>query len=189
MTRRLLVICTANVCRSPVAERLFSQALTGQRDADGIEWTVASAGTGQYSASLDPSTVAAADGAGIDIRGHRSRVLDRDILTRDGADLVLTMTRGHLPAVVALDPGAWTRTFTLKELARRADTEAPPAPDEGFAGWLARMAAGRQARLMMNADPLDDVADPYGMPKRHHVDMVAEVSHEIDRLIKAGPWG
>lgn len=189
MTRRLLVICTANVCRSPVAERLLGRALSGRRDSNGIEWTVTSAGTGQYSASLDPSTVAAAAGAGIDISGHRSRVLDRDILAADGADLVLTMTRGHLPAVVTLDPGAWTRTFTLKELARRANTEIPPNPEEGFSGWLARMAAGRQAREMMRADPLDDVADPYGMPKRHHLDMVAEVSHEVDRLIKAGPWG
>lgn len=117
-----------------------------------------------------------------------SRRLDREILAVDGADLVVTMTRVHLPAVVALDPGAWPRTFTLKELARRANTLEPPTPVEGFSGWLARMGSGRQARQLMKAEPFDDVADPYGLPKRHHVAMVAEVAHHVDLLINRGPW-
>ena len=46
------------------------------------------------------------------------------------------------PAIVALDPSAWPRTFTLKELARRAGQAAPAsAADGGFLAWRARVAA------------------------------------------------
>lgn len=31
------------------------------------------------------------------------------------------------------------RTFTLKELARHANTETPPTPDQAFSSWVARM--------------------------------------------------
>ncbi len=186
VTRRLLVVCTANVCRSPVAERLLRRALS--HDVEGDGWSIASAGTGRYAAGLDPNTIRAAADVGIDVSAHRPRLLDRDILADDGADLVLTMTRGHLPDVVALDPTAWPRTFTLKELARRADSLEPPTATEGFSGWLARMAAGRQARAMMTGNADDDVADPYGLPMRRHVEMVAEVTHAVDRLTRRGPW-
>jgi protein-tyrosine phosphatase len=188
VTRRLLVVCTANICRSPVAERLLTRALADRRDVDGVDWAVTSAGTGQYDAVVDPNTLSAAADVGIDVGTHRARRITRGILDDDGADLVLTMTRSHLPTVVALDPAAWSRTFTLKELARRASTLEPPTTTEGFSGWRARMAAGRQARELLDPDPADDVADPHGMPRRHHVAMVAEVAHEIDRLVTNGPW-
>ena len=126
---------------------------------------------------------------GIDVSDHRPRVLNRDILAGDGADLVLTMTRAHLPDVVGLDAAAWPRTFTLKELARRANSYEPPSTVEGFSGWLARMAEGRLARDMLHGDPFDDVADPYGLPKRHHVHMIAEVAHQVELLMQCGPWG
>lgn len=188
VSRRLLVVCTANVCRSPVAERLLSREFGGVVDIDGETWVVTSAGTGQHTAELDRNTVAAADDIGINLRTHKSRWLNREILSTDGADLVVAMARRHLPTIVELDPAAWPRTFTLKELARRAFALDAPTPAEGFAGWLGRMAAERQARDVLKPDPRDDIADPYGLPKRHHVTMVAEVQQEVERLLKWGPW-
>lgn len=188
MTRRLLVVCTANVCRSPVAAALLARALHGRRDVDGHDWAVSSAGTGEYRAELDSGTVKAAAAVGVDLSTHRSRVVDREVLAVDGADLVITMARAHLPVVVGLDPAAWSRTFTLKDLARRANELPPPSETEGFGGWLTRMGAGRQARDMLKPDPADDVDDPYGLPLRHHEAMIAEVAHEIDNLVRWGPW-
>ena len=147
-----------------------------------------SAGTGQYTAPLDRNTIAAAADIGIDVSTHRPRPLDRRMLGTDGADLVLTMARAHLPAVTGLDPSAWPRTFTLKELARRAVASDPPVRDEGFVGWRRRMADGRSAAAMLSPDPADDVADPYGLPMAEHVAMVAEVASTIDQLIRWGPW-
>lgn len=188
MTRRVLVVCTANVSRSPVVERLLNRAFAETADIDGESWVAASAGTGQYDAEPDRHTVAAAAEIGIDVSAHRPRLIDRDVLDRDGADLVLTLARAHLPRVVALDREAWPRTFTLKELARRASSLGPPTSAEDFSGWRRRMAEGRAAAAMMSPDADDDVADPYGLLRPHHVKMVAEVSDAVDRLLRSGPW-
>ena len=63
----------------------------------------------------------------------------------DGADLVLVMTREHVRDVVVLDRDAWSRTFTLKELVRRAQGVEPPSAADGVAGWLRRLGEGRRA--------------------------------------------
>ena len=69
--------------------------------------------------------------------------LTKEILATDGADLVLTMTREHLRHVVAMDPSAWPRTFTLKEFVRRAQSVAPAtAGAGGFPRWLDRAGDG-----------------------------------------------
>lgn len=188
VTRHALVVCTANLCRSPVGERLLARALADRRDIDGEYWTVSSAGTGQYSASLDPSTIAAADAVGIDIRDHESRFITAELLATDGADLIITMTRGHLRDVVATDPDTWPRTFTLKELARRTAAASPPYPPETFTAWRARIAAGRRASDLLRPDANDDVADPYGGPRGGHTTMIAELQVAIDTIVTRGPW-
>ena len=72
-------------------------------------------------AAMDPNTRRAAVPSSASIsEDHVARTLDASILAVEGHDLVLTMTREHLREVVALDPGAWPRTFTLKEIVRRA---------------------------------------------------------------------
>ena len=188
MTRRALVVCTANVCRSPTVERLFRRGLEGVRDVDGETWTVTSAGTRRVDAQTDMNTVTAAAGIGIDLNGHLPRVLDREILTTDGADLVLVMTREHLRDVVVLDRDAWSRTFTLKELVRRAQGVEPPTAADGVTGWLRRLGEGRRAADMIVADPLDDLADPHGLPRPAHVAMIDETSALVDQLVRFGPW-
>lgn len=180
MVRHLLVVCTANVCRSAVAERLLARELAGHRDVDGHEWVVRSAGTADLRAAMDRNTIAAAKAVGLVLSEHAARYLTRDILATDGADLVLTMTREHLRHVVALDPSAWPRTFTLKELARRSALVAPPsAEDGGFPAWLERVAAGRRPADLIQPDPQDDIVDPYGAPRQEHDRMVESLrSHQ-----------
>jgi len=177
MVRRLLFVCTANVCRSAVAEQLFGRELAGHHDIDGEEWVVRSAGTADLRAAMDRSTIAAADAVGLDLRGHLARPITREIIATDGADLVLTMTREHLRHVIGLDPTAWPRTLTMKEAARRSAAIAgPTAATGGFAGWRDRLTAGRRAADLMRPDAADDVADPYGAPRREHDQMVATVA-------------
>ena len=155
---------------------------------EGQTWTVTSAGTMRVDAQMDVHTLTAAAGIGIDLGDHVARPLDREVLDRDGADLVLAMTREHLRTVVGLDVRAWPRTFTLKELVRRAQAIPPATQAEGVAGWLRRVGEGRRADEMMTADPLDDVADPYGRPRSEHRVMIEETSALVDRLVRLGPW-
>ena len=169
---RVLVVCTANVCRSPVAAALLERHLRRR----GMPAAVRSAGTRGGVRPVHPDTVAAADALAVDLRHHRSRPLEHRMLADEGADLVVGMTRGHLREVVALDADAWHRTFTLKELARRTTDMTIPAG--GVAEMIALAAAGRTAADLLGSAADDDLADPYGSPAHEHVAMVAEV----DRL-------
>jgi protein-tyrosine phosphatase len=105
----VLLVCTGNTCRSPMAEAALKAELEGEE----ARVTVSSAGTAAWEGQ--PATafsieVAARDG--VDLRGHRSRRLTAPMVRE--SDLVVVMERSHLPAVKALgaDP---ERTFVLSE--------------------------------------------------------------------------
>ena len=88
----LLFVCTANICRSPMAEAMFKQILE-DRDTSG-EWIVASAGTwGLDGAPAAAGSQAAMNAKGIDISNHSARSVDQEIL--QSFDLILTMENGH----------------------------------------------------------------------------------------------
>jgi protein-tyrosine phosphatase len=188
MMRRGLVVCTANVCRSPVAARLLQRAIEDRQDVDGLSWMITSAAIAPPIAPMDANTISAAAEVGVDLSEHRPRQLDASVLATDGADLVLVMERAHLPHVVDVDPDAWLRTFTIKELARRAMMAAPASSEEGFEPWRARLGAGRTAAGMIKPSPLDDIADPYGAPRREHGAMVGELVNVVAVLVEHGPW-
>lgn len=83
----------------------------------GLEVEVVSAGTGAWSGA-PPSAAAVRvmeDDYGLDIRGHRSRPLDPELV--EGADLILTMTRGQKAILLLQAPAAAGKVFTLKEFA------------------------------------------------------------------------
>jgi protein-tyrosine phosphatase len=185
IVRSLLFVCTANVCRSPVAEHLLRQRLVDRRDVDGEAWTVHSAGVGRFGVGVDDSTRRAAAQFGLDLSEHRPRSLDEAMVVNEGADLVLTMTREHLRTVTTLAPQAWRRTFTLKEFARRSSATGRPRPDESVPAWVARLSEGRRPAELLRRDPADDVADPYGLAQRHYDEMIAEVRDAVDALVVA----
>lgn len=172
--RRLLVVCTANVCRSPVAERLLRRHIADRC------LVVSSAGTHGGRLDIHHDTIRAAREIDLDLGGHTSRRLTSALIDTDGADLVLTMTREHLREVVGLAPHAWPRSFTLKELTRRA-LDVPSSVTD-FAEWVRLVGEGRRAADLMVASPDDDLDDPYGGPYRGHLDMVREVDVLTRRL-------
>lgn len=178
---RILVVCTANVCRSPVVQRLLQQRL----DEAGRPAVVTSAGT--HGGQLDPhhDTVRAAAIRGVSLDGHRSRLLTGELIRHDGADLVITMTREHLRAVIGVEPGAWPRTFTLKELTRRGLSA--PLGAVGLREWLAAAGEGRRAADLMRPSVDDDIGDPYGGPYPEHLAMVDEVDDLVTRLVRLLP--
>jgi protein-tyrosine-phosphatase len=95
---RVLFVCSGNTCRSPLAEALFRRMLdeAGRRDI-----TVESAGTGAYDgAPASEGAFLVAIEAGLDLTRHRARLLDRELVAQ--ADLILTMSRGHLSRVERL---------------------------------------------------------------------------------------
>jgi len=165
---RVLVVCTANVCRSPMGAALLRHHCAEL----GIDVQVTSAGTQRHDLPVDPVAVAVMAEQGLDISAHHPRPLDRAVLDADGADLVIVMTRDHLRTVATSAPGLFRRSFTAKELAGRLTVL------EGFdLDWLNE---GRTSRDLMGDDPSDDIADPYGQSLRLH----RECATEIDGVMR-----
>lgn len=87
--RRLLFVCTGNTCRSPTAEALARDAAVGR----GLDLKCRSAGVSASGGAASPGAVAAAEEAGLDLSGHQSTQLGRELV--EWADLVLCMGESH----------------------------------------------------------------------------------------------
>ena len=98
----------------------------------------------------------------------------------------VTMTRTHVREIVADEPSAWPKTFTLRELVRRA-IAAPPTEDS-FELWRNAVATGRRTADLMQTANDDDVVDPYRRGPAANESMVREVDALTDELISWGPW-
>lgn len=146
----ILFVCTANICRSPVAEALFAFWLRGQ--AVPGDWRVESAGT-WAEPGLPASTFSreVLERLGLDISSHRSRRVDRAMI--EAADLVLCMTRSQREALQAEFPDLAGRIQLLSAMAGPSYDIADPygGPRQGYVEMVAELqhlvAAGGQRML------------------------------------------
>jgi protein-tyrosine phosphatase len=177
-TPRVLFVCTANIVRSPIAAALLTMRL---RDA-GAEAVVESAGLRDAERIMDNGALLALDRYGVDLRRHRSRRLDAAMVSP--ATLILGLEREHVREAVLIDPSTWPRAFTLKEIVRRGEQIGARADDESIEEWIARLQTGRTQQGLLGADPIDDVADPYGGPPGGYEDAAEEIDDLVTRLVE-----
>lgn len=142
MIRRVLLVCSGNTCRSPMAAALL-QHLWHQAKP-GWELEVLSAGTGAMPGeSATDHALKAMKSRGLDLTGHRSRRVDDSLLSR--VDLVLTMSSRHKDHLLMLWPNLAGSVFTLGEYAGEGADVADP-----YGGTLTdyeKTAAQLEARL------------------------------------------
>ena len=82
---RLLVLCEANICRSPLAASLLQKLTNARVDSAGL--------TARPDDPADPVYLDMAQTLGLDLSHHRSKPVDSRLLA--GADLILVMTGDH----------------------------------------------------------------------------------------------
>lgn len=108
---RVLVICTGNTCRSPMAE-VALRALLPPDLAATVE--VESAGTGAgEGAPATPLAIATAAGHGLHLEAHRARALTPRLIRE--ADFVLAMEPRHAEWARSLAPDARDRIHLVTE--------------------------------------------------------------------------
>lgn len=154
----ILVVCTGNLCRSPMAELMLRRGL----GSEGI--VVSSAGTGPIpSQRMDPRAASIARVESLDPDGFEPRLLTAGIIEQ--ADLVLAAAKHHRAAVVALSPRALAFTFTLREFAalagRVTDEELRSDRAESWIGQAIRAVAGHRGEVRFERERDLDVLDPY----------------------------
>jgi protein-tyrosine phosphatase len=175
---RLLFMCTANQCRSPMAEVIAVRQLAER----GVVAQVASCGVLEGGMPAAAGAVRAVAGRDMDLSGHVSRIATPELLGH--ADLIVTMERHHLVEIARLDMELVGRSFTLRELARAASLVGPRRPDEPAPAWVARAAAARDPAAVLTQGTADDVADPMGRSRR----AFRRTAEELEELIADVLW-
>lgn len=133
----ILVVCTANICRSPVGEILLKTKLDS---ADLSDWTVSSAGT--WAESGDPaarfSSVLMAE-RGLNIRSHRSQPTSEEVVQQ--ADLILCMETNHLRQLQKKFPVYKHRIYTIRQMVNKRGSVRDPygGSQEAYAQMVAEL--------------------------------------------------
>lgn len=149
----VLFVCHANLCRSPMAERLLRHALGDPRSI-GIH----SAGThARPGLPMHTKALLTLSEAGVHGDGFMSRPLESRLIR--SATLILTADRVQRAACATLDPSALRKSFTIRQFGRLL--AADPAVGEVRAGDLDGLVEGLRRLQVQPVPPeADDLADP-----------------------------
>ena len=118
----ILIICTANICRSPVAAALLRDRL---RQRGLTNWTVGSAGTwAMVARGASRYSIEVAKRGGLNISDHRANMVEESHMNH--GDLILTMEVGHAEALRAEFPRQAHKVYMLAEMVGRTYNIADP---------------------------------------------------------------
>jgi protein-tyrosine phosphatase len=175
----VLVVCTGNLCRSPLVAALLEREL----DRTSVKASVSSAGTAApFMSTPDKRLLRTAGEHGLDLSAHRSRALSPAML--DDADLVLVMTAEHRRQIEALSATAASRTVLLRAAAWKA--QLMRGGELPFTQWVERLTADVPVAERPRLDLTNDIPDPIGGPLREYRAMAEEVSALVATL--AARW-
>ncbi|MGS4813804.1 protein tyrosine phosphatase [Escherichia coli] len=125
MFNSILVVCTGNICRSPIGERILKQLLPTMQ--------VDSAGTADsIDHNADNSAIKIAKKHGISLEGHKGKQFTAKLARN--YDLILAMEKIHINQIEKIAPEARGKTMLFGHWLENRDIPDPyRKSDEAFA--------------------------------------------------------
>lgn len=173
----ILCVCTGNICRSPLAEIVLSNALNSS-----LHLRVESAGTAAMVGDpMDPGSIAIAERYGFEgSSNHRARQLSSTLI--EDASLILTMDRSHKRWILERAPRVKKRTFNLLEISALLEVTTPieianeyrsldRLPSNPLVPGLEAIRMSRDRLSAGNSGGTEDIVDPYGQQMSVFEDM------------------
>lgn len=100
----ILVVCTGNICRSPIGERLLQQLLPDKK--------ISSAGIGALvDKPADSSAIEVSEKHGLSLVGHKGTQFTPELGRK--YDLILVMDKGHIDKITQMAPEVRGKTMLL----------------------------------------------------------------------------
>jgi protein-tyrosine phosphatase len=162
---KILFVCTGNICRSPIAEKMLEQRNIEQ----GLALHVSSAGTRALNGQpMHPQSRRVLEERGIESDGFVSQLLTTKIAV--DADLILGLSREHRAVARQLAPVRWKRMYALREIALRTGVEGA-------------LAEGRMSSGPDPTDPRLDIEDPIGKDPRVFDNVAEKIGAAVDDLV------
>jgi protein-tyrosine-phosphatase len=107
----ILFVCSANICRSPMAEGLFGALVKDEP----LKWQIGSAGVyAEPGLPAAPNTLQVLRKRGIDLPNHRSKPVSADLLAQ--YSLILTMEKGQKEALQVAFPTCASKIWLVSEI-------------------------------------------------------------------------
>jgi protein-tyrosine phosphatase len=118
----ILTVCTANICRSPMAQALLQHALQAQPEPLKSFKVISVGVAAREGDRVSTNSVEAMKKVGLNIAGQTSRLLTRELL--DQATVVLCMTESHRAMIQLTFSPVPRNVYLFREfMPRSADKE------------------------------------------------------------------
>ena len=122
----VIFVCTANICRSPMAERLFRHALDAEEEPLKSLKIISAGVSTMPGQSPSTNSVKALKNVGISLKDHASEPLNQDLI--DQAIAIFCMTESHRSIIQMHADPLPKNLYLMREFIPNVEEEEIPDP-------------------------------------------------------------